>query len=176
MGAGAPVALARSLRAALLTGRGTPADERASLPGVTDVPTDESDRPGAGLGLPAAGPGSLASWTQRITALVLDWAIATAFAVVLTWGAVLSGTGPERFATMGVFFVEKAVLTALTGSSLGQLIVGIGVVRVDGDAIPWWVAVVRTALICVVLPAVVIGADRRSLNDMLLRTVVVRRR
>ena len=160
----------------LSLGSPTPVDDRASLPGVTDVTTDESDRPGAGLGLPAAGPGSLASWGRRITALVLDWAIATAFAVVITWGAVLSGTGPERFATMGVFFLEKAVLTALTGSSLGQLAVGIGVTGVDRTPVTWWVAVLRTLLICLVLPAVVVGPDRRGLNDLLLQTVVVRRR
>ncbi|SDB80090.1 RDD family protein [Raineyella antarctica] len=132
--------------------------------------------PGQRLGLPEAGPGSLATWGQRATALVLDWAISTALAVLITWGAVLNGSGPERFATLVVFFLEKTVTTALTGSSIGQLIVGIGVTRANGTAIPWWVAVVRTFMICLVIPAAVIGDDRRSLNDMMLRALVVKRR
>ncbi|WOP17590.1 RDD family protein [Raineyella sp. LH-20] len=143
---------------------------------TTPGTTRDEDYPGRSLGLPADGRGALASWGQRITALVLDWAVAMLVASLITWGAVLSSTGPEKFATLIVFFVEKALLTGLTGSSLGQLIVRIGVTRTDGQPISFWVAIVRTLMICVVIPAVVIGADRRSLNDMLLHTMVVKRR
>lgn len=153
---------------------------RAGYPeGVTNSAypqTREPDYPGQLLGLPEEGRGSLATWGQRLTALVLDWAISMALAVLITWGAVLSGTGPEKFATLVVFFLEKSLFTVLTGSSLGQLIVGIGVTRTDARPLPWWAAVVRTLMTCLVIPAVVIGADRRSLDDMMLRAVVVRRR
>lgn len=143
---------------------------------TTSGPTRDQDYPGRSLGLPAEGRGALASWGQRITALVVDWAVAMLVAALITWGAVLSSTGPEKFATLIVFFIEKALLTGLTGSSLGQRVVGIGVTRVDGHPVSFWAAVVRTLMICLVLPAVVIGPDRRSLNDMMLRTVVVKRR
>lgn len=136
----------------------------------------EQAYPGQRLGLPEQGRGSLATWGQRLTALVLDWAISMALATAITWGAVLSGLGPERFATLVVFFLQKSLLTSLTGSSLGQLIVGIGVTRTDGTPVAWWAVVVRTFMICLVIPALVIGDDRRSLNDMMLRTVVVKRR
>ena len=139
-------------------------------------PDAEQLYPGQRLGFPEHGRGSLATWGQRLTALVLDWAISMGLATLITWGAVLNGIGPERFGIMVVFFLEKSVFTALTGSSLGQTIVGIGVTRIDGSAIPWWAAVVRTAMICLVIPAGVIGEDRRSLNDMMLRAVVVQRR
>ena len=139
-------------------------------------PDAEQLDPGQRLGFPEHGRGSLATWGQRLTALVLDWAISMGLATLITWGAVLNGIGPERFGIMVVFFLEKSVFTALTGSSLGQTIVGIGVTRIDGSAIPWWAAVVRTAMICLVIPAGVIGEDRRSLNDMMLRAVVVQRR
>lgn len=132
--------------------------------------------PGQRLGLPEQGRGSVASWGQRFTALVLDWAIAMALATAITWGAALTSLGPERFATLIVFFLQKSLFTALTGSSLGQLIVGIGVTRLDRTAIPWWAAVVRTLMICLVIPALILGEDRRSLNDIMLRAVVVRRR
>lgn len=143
---------------------------------TTSGPTRDQDYPGRSLGLPAEGRGALASWGQRITALVVDWAVAMLVAALITWGAVLSSTGPEKFATLIVFFIEKALLTGLTGSSLGQRVVGIGVTRVDGHPVSFWAAIVRTLMICLVLPAVVIGPDRRSLNDMMLRTVVVKRR
>ena len=139
-------------------------------------PDAEQLYPGQRLGFPEHGRGSLATWGQRLTALVLDWAISMGLATLITWGAVLNGIGPERFGIMVVFFLEKSVFTALTGSSLGQTIVGIGVTRIDGTAIPWWAAVVRTLMICLVIPAAVIGEDRRSLNDMMLRAVVVKRR
>ena len=44
--------------------------------------------------------------------------------------------------------------------------------RPDG----WWRSAVRTALKCLVIPAVIIGADRRGLDDLMLGTVVVNRR
>ncbi|QGF24187.1 RDD family protein [Raineyella fluvialis] len=138
--------------------------------------TRDQDQPGASLGLPAEGRGSLATWGQRLTALVLDWAVSMLVAVLVTWGAVLTGMGPEKWATLIVFFLEKALLTGLMGSSLGQMVVGIGVTRTDGRAIGFGIAIVRTFMICILIPAVVIGPDRRSLNDMMLRTVVVRRR
>lgn len=138
--------------------------------------TPDEEYPGSALGLPADGAGALATWGQRVTALVVDWAVAMLLAVLVTWGGVLSSTGPAKFATLVIFFLEKALLTGLTGSSLGQRLVGIGVTRTDGRPIPFGVAIVRTLMICVVIPAVVIGTDRRSLNDMLLRTVVVKRR
>lgn len=143
-----------------------------------NTPPTETEQayPGQRLGLPRDGRGSLAPWGQRLTALVLDWAIAMALATAITWGAALTGLGPERFASLVVFFLMKSVSTILTGSSPGQLVVGIGVTRTDGTAIPWWAAVVRTLMICLVVPALVIGEDRRSLNDMMLRAVVVRRR
>lgn len=136
----------------------------------------EQDYPGQDLGLPAEGVGSVASWGQRITALLVDWTLSMLLAALITWGASLSSMGPERFAPLVTFFLYKSFLTGFAGSTLGQLIVGVGVTRIDNRAIPWWAAIVRTFMICLVLPAVVIGADRRSLNDMMTRTIVVKRR
>lgn len=89
---------------------------------------------------------------------------------------VLTDQGWRAWMILAVFFVEKALLTALTGSSFGQLLAGVGVTRTDRSAVGWWRPVVRAALICLVLPALVIGAERRSLADLALGTVVVRRR
>ncbi|WP_232548523.1 RDD family protein [Propioniciclava soli] len=132
--------------------------------------------PGASLGLPAQGRGSLASWPQRVLALALDWAASMIVAVGVFGTGVLTDQGWRAWMILAVFFVEKALLTALTGSSFGQLLAGVGVTRTDRSAVGWWRPVVRAALICLVLPALVIGAERRSLADLALGTVVVRRR
>ena len=77
---------------------------------------------------------------------------------------------------LAVFFAQKALLTGLTGSSFGQLITGVGVTLTNGRPIGWGRALARSAMVALVVPAVVVGADRRGLDDLALGTVVVRRR
>ena len=121
------------------------------------------------------GRGSLATWMVRVTALVLDWAACT----LLMWGLVSAGFLPDvtyRGAiTLGLFFLEATLGTMLAGGSLGQIITRIAVVRLDGEPVGLVRAVVRTVLICLVIPAVVIGVHRRGLHDLAVGTVVVKR-
>lgn len=126
--------------------------------------------------LPETGIGSLATRGSRIAALLIDWGASMLLAVLAFGPGVLTGGGWRAWMTMTLYFIDKAVLTALTGSSLGQLVVGIGVTGVDGHAVGIARSFARPALICVVLPAVLIGPGRRALDDVLLGTVVVRRR
>lgn len=134
------------------------------------------DYPGATIGLPESGRGSLASWRARIAALILDWGASMIVAVFLFGVGVLREGGWRAWMILAVFFVQSSVLSALTGSSFGQLLARIGIVRLDGERLGWPRALARAALICLVLPTVVIGAERRALNDLLLGTVVVNRR
>lgn len=136
----------------------------------------EEAHPGRSIGLPASGRGSLATWRSRVAALVVDWAASMGVAVLVFGPAVIRESGWRSWMILAVFFVQKAVLTALTGSSLGQLLARIGVTRLDGQPVGWGRAVLRSALVCLVLPALVVGAERRGLNDLLLGTVVVNRR
>ena len=52
----------------------------------------------------------------------------------------------------------------------------IGVARLNGRPIGILRAIARQAMICLVLPTIVIGAERRALNDLALGTVVINRR
>ncbi|MFX4272653.1 RDD family protein [Propionibacteriaceae bacterium Y1685] len=135
-----------------------------------------ADHPGAGLGLPASGPGSLAGWMARITALVLDWAFSMLFGVLVFGLDVLTADDWRQFVTLGAFFVETSALVAITGASVGQLLCRITVVRVDGQRIGVLRAMARALMVCLVIPALVIGADRRGLHDLALGTVVLSRR
>ena len=132
--------------------------------------------PGQSLGLPEAGLGSLASWGNRVGALVIDWGASMIVALSLFGQGVLTAGDWHRWMILAVFFVEKATLTALTGSSFGQLLRGVGVTLTDGSEVGWWRAVARTGMVCLVLPSLIVGAERRSLTDLMLSTVVVNRR
>lgn len=132
--------------------------------------------PGETLGLPETGRGSLASWRARVAALILDWAASMALAVILFGTGVLNEAGWRSWMILGVFFVESSILTGLAGGSFGQIIAKIGVARLNGQPIGLLRAIARQAMICVVLPTIVIGAERRALNDLALGSVVVNRR
>lgn len=137
---------------------------------------DDARYPGETLGLPESGRGSLASWRARVAALLIDWAASMALAVFMFGNAVLRDPGWPAWMPMAVFYVQSSVLTALAGGSFGHILARIGVVRLDGRPIGIWRAFARQAMICLVLPTVVIGAERRALNDLVLGTVVVNRR
>ncbi len=143
------------------------------------MPTDRDKvdaYPGQALGLPAEGRGSLASWRSRVAALVLDWAACMAVAVGFFGSAVLTGGGWRAWMILATFFVESTVLSWLMGGSFGQLICRIAIVRVDRQPLGLARAVLRAALVSLALPALVISADRRGLQDVAAGTVVVNRR
>lgn len=131
--------------------------------------------PGQSLGLPPSGRGSLAPWGTRITALVVDWAASMAVATGLFGAAVLFGDGWRSWMILAVFFVESTLLSALAGGSFGQLLTRIAVVRLDVQPLGFVRALIRAALVCLVVPAVVIGPDRRGLHDVAVGTAVIRR-
>ncbi len=143
------------------------------------MPTDPDKvdaYPGQALGLPAEGRGSLASWRSRVAALVLDWAACMAVAVGFFGSAVLTGGGWRAWMILATFFVESTVLSWLMGGSFGQLICRIAIVRIDRQPLGLARAVLRAALVSLALPALVISADRRGLQDVAAGTVVVNRR
>ena len=108
--------------------------------------------------------------------MVGDWAASMVVAVGLFGTAVINGADWRSFMILAIYFLEASLLTALTGGSFGQLIARVGVVRLDGGPLGWWRPFVRTALKCLVIPHIVVGAERRPLTDMMLGTVVVTRR
>lgn len=132
--------------------------------------------PGSSLGLPEKGTGSLASWGTRIAAILIDWAASMVLAMGMFGLRVWTERGWPSFMFLAVFFVESTILTMTLGGSFGQLIARIGIIRLDRQPILWWQAFIRSTLKCLVIPALVIGAERRSITDIVLGTVVVNRR
>jgi uncharacterized RDD family membrane protein YckC len=145
------------------------ADTAAGRPG-------ESDYPGQRIGLPPTGRGSLASYGSRVGALVVDWILCTIVAFLLFGSRVLTGQGWSSWTTLATFFVETTVLCVFAGGSAGQLVCRIAVVRLQGRPLDFGRSALRAAMVCVVLPALVIGTDRRGLHDLAAGTAVVARR
>lgn len=108
---------------------------------------------------------------RRALAIVIDWAAALVIAnVFLPVGESLDSS----MLTLGVFFLEVTVLTWLIGASFGQVLVRLRVQRLDGGRLSLWRVALRTALICLVIPAVVYDADGRGLHDRLVGSRVMR--
>lgn len=128
---------------------------------------------GERLGLPEAGPGSVASFGRRIVALFIDW-FASMLVARLLFGGGNGGLGLE---TLGVFAVMTIVLVSFSGSSFGHRIMGLRVVSAKGSGLvnPLLVTL-RTVLLCLVVPAVIWDRDGRGLHDKAAGTVVVRSR
>lgn len=145
------------------------------MPDNAATPRGGDSYPGQSLGLPPSGRGSLAPWRTRVIALLMDWAASTAVAVGLFGTGVLSGDGWRAWMTLAVFFVETTVLTALAGGSFGQLLARIAIFRLDAQPLGFVRAAIRSALVCLVVPAVVIGPDRRGLHDVAVGSAVIQR-
>lgn len=84
------------------------------------------------------------------------------------------GSVEAWFPTAAIFILESSILIWLTGASFGQRIVGLRVLAANGGRLPLWRSVVRSLLICLVIPAVVYDNDGRGLHDRAAGTLVVR--
>ncbi|SKC69018.1 RDD family protein [Krasilnikoviella flava] len=131
---------------------------------------------GGRLGLPEAGSGSLARLGRRVVALVVDWAVATLIAYLVTSPA--SFAELNSWVTLGVFALENLLLVSTVGFTIGHRLLGIKVRALGApeDIAPGFArGAVRTVLLCLVIPAVVWDGDGRGLHDRAAGTVIVRR-
>ena len=104
---------------------------------------------------------------RRFLALLIDWLMC-----LLISGIV--GFGSRSISTLAVFFIEVSILTTLQQASAGQRILRLRVVDFTNYGIvPAKKILIRTLLICLVLPAV-FTRDGRGLHDWVANSVVVR--
>jgi len=79
-----------------------------------------------------------------------------------------------RLWTPVVFGIEDFLLTALTGVTIGKRLLGLRVIRLDGRPVGLPRAFVRTMLLMLVVPAMMMDSDLRGLQDKAAGTIVVR--
>ena len=123
---------------------------------------------GQRLGLPEKGPGAVAGLGRRFLALTIDWL------ACLLIANLIGSRQPAPELPLIIFFVEVAVLTALMGSSFGQRIMGIRIVSVTHGRLDPLRAVLRTLLLCLVVPPLIFDRDQRGLHDRAAGSVAVR--
>nr|WP_284250315.1 RDD family protein [Litorihabitans aurantiacus] len=105
---------------------------------------------------------------RRLLALVVDWALASAISAGFF--------SYDALATLGVFAAMTLLLVVTVGATIGHRLLGLRVYRiVDGGTPPRPLqALVRTLLMCLVLPAAVSGSDGRGLHDIAAGTRIDR--
>lgn len=116
--------------------------------------------------------GQVAGIGRRLLALIIDWLAATGVSL-LVFRDVAYGSVESSFAVLALFALEVIVLTWLIGASFGQRLLGLGVVRTDGSRLSLGRAALRTLLLCLVIPAVVMDSLGRGLHDRAVDSVVI---
>ncbi|OLT16142.1 hypothetical protein BJF78_14660 [Pseudonocardia sp. CNS-139] len=146
---------------------GTPGGAAGGRPG---------GHPGERLGLPAEGVGSVAGFGRRAAALAVDWLVAYGIALLVA-GPDPQGNPQLGWIILGLWYLLTAVPVAVFGASAGMTALGIRVAPLGGAAVVGVPrALLRTALVALVLPPVFRDEDGRGWHDLATRTVVVRTR
>ncbi|WP_226352082.1 MULTISPECIES: RDD family protein [unclassified Pseudonocardia] len=144
------------------------------LPGSSAGGSASAGHPGERFGLPATGHYSVAGFGRRIAGVVLDWFLAYLL-VLLVAGVDALGSPEFGWWVLGTWFVITALTVSVLGTAPGHLALGMRVARTDMAThvgVPR--ALLRTAMIAVVLPPFLRDADGRGWHDRASRTVVVR--
>ncbi|MDQ0094420.1 MULTISPECIES: RDD family protein [Micrococcaceae] len=122
--------------------------------------------PGKRLGRPEKGPGSVARIGRRVAALLLDWGIA----MLISFFFFKS----DPTANLIIFAATQMLFVGVTGHSIGHRVFGMQVQGLDGSAVKPLTGIVRTLLICLVVPVLFSDSDQRGYHDRLGKTILVR--
>lgn len=118
-------------------------------------------------------PGEVAGLGRRVIALLIDWLASTGVALLLV-GASGYASDQTSLTTFAVFYVEVSMLTWLMYASFAQRLLGMRVVRLDGSRLGLLRSLLRTLLICLVIPPLVMDSQGRGLHDRAVGSVVIR--
>jgi len=133
--------------------------------------------PGQRLGLPADGAGAVTGWGRRLAALCVDW-IASMLVARLVYPGDALGQGGYGWVVLLIFVLESSLFIWTVQASFGQRLLGLRVVSVTPTGVTERTglprALLRQVLVGLLIPAVIYNRDRRGLQDLAARTVVVR--
>lgn len=115
-----------------------------------------------------------AGWPRRIIALFVDWFVALLTVSAIAGTPIWEGDA-NPFWPLLAFFVEVSILTGLLGYSIGHRLTGVRIVRVDGGPLDPLRALLRTALICVIIPPLINDERGRGLHDRAAGSIAARR-
>lgn len=136
------------------------------MPETSTIRPSEHEWPGRRLGLPEAGPRSIARPLRRIAAIAIDFAIAA-----LLWAVFFPD---EQWASTLIFIGMQVLFIPLASGGIGHLCLGLRLVPVRGGWVGLWRPIVRTLLLGLLIPALIWDIDQRGLHDKIAGTVLVR--
>lgn len=126
-----------------------------------------------------------APFLHRLGGIVFDWALCM---VISGWlfpiPSYADSSGIERvflagqpLATLGIWATQHFLLVSLIGMTYGHRITGLRVVKeVDGGFPGFKAGAIRTALLALVIPAVVWDSEGRGLHDRAAGTRLIKTR
>lgn len=121
--------------------------------------------------------GTRAPFGRRLVALVIDWGAC----LLITNGLIgrLVELSPEAFSflPLGLLFLLNLIGVTLGGASFGHRLMRLRVVPMSGEWVTPLRSAVRAALLCLVIPPIVVlSDDGRGLHDRAAGTRIVRAR
>lgn len=111
---------------------------------------------------------------RRVIAVLIDWVIASLSAVAVAGVDYPPKDITQNLIITAFYIAEVAILTGLLGQSIGKRLLGMRVENPAGRPIGIPRAVLRTALLTLVIPAIILTADKRGLHDLAAGSRVVR--
>ncbi|WP_193104597.1 RDD family protein [Brachybacterium sp. FME24] len=129
------------------------------------VPSEPDYVKGSSLGLPAAGPGSVAPFWRRPVTLVLDWGLCMLVSALAFHS--------DPLANLLLFVLVNVLFLSFFGATPGQFLLRVRVLPVRGRTPMVLRALVRTGAMLLLLPACVWTKDRQPLHDTAAGTAVV---
>ena len=129
----------------------------------------------SGTSVPVTTPGEVAGIGLRVAAICLDW-LASILLSRVFFGQVAYGSAEGSISVLLLFAAEVIIFTWLLSASFGQKIMGISVLQVNGGRLSLWRIILRTLLICLVIPALVYDSTGRGLQDRAVGSAVFRTR
>jgi uncharacterized RDD family membrane protein YckC len=122
-----------------------------------------------------AGAGSVASFGSRVLAFIIDAVLADVLAIIVNGGFHVGDR--QNFSSYLAFLLLEVVFVAFAGQTPGMRVVGIAVVRADGQgrATLKWV-LLRTLLLAAIVPALFTDGSGRAMHDRAAGTIMVRTR
>ena len=139
----------------------------------SEPPDAEPDWPGRRLGLPAVGPGSIAAYGRRAAAFLVDTLVANLLAGIPYLFGYEYGPGERGYVVLACFVIENLLLLSIAGQTVGYRVVGVRLASVRGGSVLPLAVVVRTALLVLLVPALITDRDRRGMHDRAAGSMVV---
>ncbi|HVW81098.1 MAG TPA: RDD family protein [Mycobacteriales bacterium] len=124
---------------------------------------------------PDSGPGSVATFGARLLAFLVDAVLADVLAIVVNGGYHTSDR--QNLSAYLAFLLIEIVFVTLASQTPGMRVAGVAVLKESDKTRPFigWI-LLRTLLIAVVAPALVIDTEGRAMSDRAAGTVMLRTR